>query len=199
MRTGRIWGSRRTRQRIGRLLSAHQAEARFDRFLDSVAFTIATRWLRRSAVLLAANSPASLFSSSPLCLSIWTHQRSHAHQEPRRKFDSSLATQVAFCLCMEGFDEPRRAGERDLSTVTPYVVESVESDKRGGYSSGFDCVPCALLITDGVCAQMGTAKKAKSAKRTHSSQPEGSFAKMATGGGHTRLPLRRCNNTHFSY
>ena len=52
MRIARIWGSRRMRQLAGRLLSLHQAEVRFDRFLDSVACIIATQWLRRRAVLL---------------------------------------------------------------------------------------------------------------------------------------------------
>jgi hypothetical protein len=42
MRIARIWGSRRIRQQAGRLLSLHQAEVRFDRFLDSVACIIAT-------------------------------------------------------------------------------------------------------------------------------------------------------------
>ena len=52
MRIARIWGSRRIRQQAGRLLALHQAEVRFDRFLDSVACIIATQWQRRRAVLL---------------------------------------------------------------------------------------------------------------------------------------------------
>jgi len=52
MRIARIWGSRRLRQQAGRLLSLHQAEVRFDRFLDSVACIIATQWQRRRVVLL---------------------------------------------------------------------------------------------------------------------------------------------------
>src|SRR5262249_37889738 len=49
MRTARIWGSRRIRQRVGQLLSAHKA--RFYRLLDPVACTTDTQWLRRLAIL----------------------------------------------------------------------------------------------------------------------------------------------------
>jgi hypothetical protein len=52
MRIGRIWGWRRIRQQGGRFLALHQAEVRFDRFLDLVACIIATQWQRRRAALL---------------------------------------------------------------------------------------------------------------------------------------------------
>src|SRR6516162_2875911 len=70
MRIARIWGSRRIRQQAGRLLSLHQAEVRFDRFLDSVACIIATHRQRRRVVL--SLRPASLCvtvfeDSHPVC------------------------------------------------------------------------------------------------------------------------------------
>src|SRR5215469_10305339 len=71
MRTARIWGSRRIRQRVGQSLSAHKAQARFDRLLDSVACTTDMRWLRRLATL--RNGTSSVQRSvvrSPLCSSI---------------------------------------------------------------------------------------------------------------------------------
>ena len=52
MKIAPIWDSRKIRQQAGRLLSLHQAEVRFDRFLDSVACIIATQWQRRRVVLL---------------------------------------------------------------------------------------------------------------------------------------------------
>ena len=77
MRIGRIWGSRRIRQQAVRLLSLHQAEVRFDRFLDSVACIIATQWQRRRVVLLYGqlNCVCNRIRGFPSCLSGWEHLR----------------------------------------------------------------------------------------------------------------------------
>ena len=77
MRIARIWGWRRIRQQAGRLLALHQAEVRFDRFLDSVACIIATHWQRRRVVPLYGqlHCVCNRIRGFPSCLSGWEHLR----------------------------------------------------------------------------------------------------------------------------
>src|SRR5215831_6501934 len=101
MRAARIWGSRRIRQRAGPVLSAHKAQAGFDRLLDSVACTTDTLWLRRLAVLRNGTSSVQLsVVRSPLCSSIGL---TDDHRLTKSHVESSMlnGTQLAFCLCGE--------------------------------------------------------------------------------------------------
>src|SRR6516162_8912306 len=106
MRIARIWGSRRMRQLAGRLLSLHQAEVRFDRFLDSVACIIATQWQRRRAALLYGplHSVCNRIRGFPSCLSGWEHLRFWPPaKSPSRKFED--LEQRAMAPSCAGFDE----------------------------------------------------------------------------------------------
>jgi len=54
MTIGRIWGSRRTRQQVGRSRCDPKLEARSGPFRASAGCTIVTPWQHRSAILLSA-------------------------------------------------------------------------------------------------------------------------------------------------